>query len=451
MSSRRSFLRMITYNVIHAGGNNLNMVLRQMHHMRVDLGFLTETKLSHDKYTRNCEGYSVFSTRSDGFKGGVALFYRNSPQWTVEGIKAFGPNVLRCSLVSGNRRWTCVGVYFPPSETDGATLNFLEQATQNTRHPLIIMGDFNCDLRHSLESEVSSFLDISGLLDVADYFTHPRGRWTWSQWRTGRYIRSTTDYVLTQCPFAFSRWVIKIPRFHSDHRAIVTELRLTKYSYAEHRRYCQLRKFPIHSIRPLNRVDQMFDTLCSYCEPPESEPSRDSSWISQETWHLVDRRAALAHQHRYHHHLDDEPIAKRTRSHDSDSVDRSIHGICREDCHTELHSLSRSIRRALRQDRKRRAARVGLEAEYHLAKGEVHEAFRTIRGWYRDRTPPQSKPLFEDLQDRSSEYESLYAARPVVGRPLLVEVDPYDISDEVPGEDEIKVALHRLQKGRSDL
>lgn len=93
-----SRIRMSLYNIISAGGNNLNMALRTMKHMRIDLGFLIETKLSHDKYTKNCEGYTIYSTKSNGHQGGVAIYYRNTAFWTVEGIKAFGPNVLRCSL-----------------------------------------------------------------------------------------------------------------------------------------------------------------------------------------------------------------------------------------------------------------------------------------------------------------------------------------------------------------
>ena len=196
-------------------------------------------------------------------------------------------------------------------------------------------------------------------------------------------------------------------------------------------------------------MDQTFESLCALCDLPGPSPHRSSSWISQGTWRLIDARAALVHQHRFHHHLDDEPVAQRTRSHDVSHDERYLQGICREDCCAQLHILSRQIRHALRQDRKQRAARVALEAEAHLASHEVHEAYRSIQGWYRDRGPLQSKPLFEDLQRLSLEYESLYARRPLVGRPLLVEVDPYVISDEIPSEDEIRVALHRLRKRRA--
>jgi hypothetical protein len=80
---------MITYNIISAGDSRLNMALRAMKHMHIDFGVLTETKLWHDKYTRYCEGYTFHSTHSGKYQGGVAIFYRNSPQWTIEGIREF--------------------------------------------------------------------------------------------------------------------------------------------------------------------------------------------------------------------------------------------------------------------------------------------------------------------------------------------------------------------------
>ena len=63
---------------------------------------------------------------------------------------------------------------------------------------------------------------------------------------------------------------------------------------------------------------------------------------------------------------------------------RSLMGACREDCIARLHVLSRQIRAALRQDRKQRAANVALEAEGFLEGNDVHEAYHTISGWYRD-------------------------------------------------------------------
>jgi hypothetical protein len=89
-------LRLITYNIMSAGSNNLNMVLRAMDVMHVALGILTETKLTHDMYTKDCCDYSVVSTKavSPHHQGGVALFFRSvSNQFAVEGIQTHGPNV----------------------------------------------------------------------------------------------------------------------------------------------------------------------------------------------------------------------------------------------------------------------------------------------------------------------------------------------------------------------
>ena len=149
--------------------------------------------------------------------------------------------------------------------------------------------------------------------------------------------------MLSQDPFAFSRWAIKIPRYHSDHRAIVTELRLMKRARTEHCRYWELRNVPFQPTRPLTRMDQTFESLCALCDLPGPSPHRSSSWISQGTWRLIDARAALVHQHRFHHHLDDEPVTQRTRSHDVSHDERYLQGICREDCCARLHILSRQI------------------------------------------------------------------------------------------------------------
>jgi hypothetical protein len=444
---------MLAYNIISAGGNNLNIALRAMNHMHIDLGFLLETKLSHDKYTKKCEGYTVYATQTTGHQGGVALFYRNSGNWTVEGIQRHGPNVLSCLLVSGNRRWKCIGLYVPPSDVTGETLNWFELATRDVTNHLIVFGDLNCNLacpHGSRGHDISFALSLLNLSNVAHHFPHPRGQWTWSQWREGRYIRSTTDYVLAQQPLEFTRWAIKTPRYNSDHRAIVVEL--TVNSRRQHLRYANSRRqFPIHPIRPLCRIDQKFEDLCTYCEQSNPVDHRDRSWIHQETWALIEQRANLARIHRTHHHADDEPIAKRTRSQTQDAADGRyrLMGTCRHDCAARFRKLSKDIRSGLRKDRKDRAARVGLQAQSFLNLGQVHEAFRTIQGWYKSFDSSPAKPSWVDLDKSCQEFSALYADHPVVGRNLLVNVTPYNIPDNIPDEKEIIEALHKLRKGRA--
>ena len=70
-------------------------------------------------------------------------------------------------------------------------------------------------------------------------------------------------------------------------------------------------------------------------------------------------------------------------------------------------------------------------------------------GIYHDHCKSPSKPIWIDLQKHCEEYAALYARRLIVGRPLLVNVDPYNISDDVPDEEEIREALHRLRLRRA--
>ena len=108
---QHDFLRLITLNIRSGRNSNLNVVLRTMHQMRVDLGILTETKIDNEMYTRDCCGYTVLASHARSkHQGGVALFYQTTnTRWWIEGERTHGPNVISCILVSGNRRWNIVG------------------------------------------------------------------------------------------------------------------------------------------------------------------------------------------------------------------------------------------------------------------------------------------------------------------------------------------------------
>jgi hypothetical protein len=64
--------------------------------MNIDIAILTETKLLDSKHTTNCEGYTIVSTNSASkHQGGIALCYRNSDYFYIEGTRKFGPNIIR--------------------------------------------------------------------------------------------------------------------------------------------------------------------------------------------------------------------------------------------------------------------------------------------------------------------------------------------------------------------
>ena len=432
------FLRMATYNMVWATGNNLNIILRVMARMRIELGILTETHLTHDKYTHICCGYNVVATKVENKHiGGVALFYRsNSKQWTVEGIRTHGPNVISCTLVSGKRRWTLIGCYIPPSEDDGTTLDYIQEAIRTrAHHPLILLGDLNIEFHHPKDSRSELLTDglaLYGLTDLSNSYRKPTGSWTWSQRKDDGYIRSVTDYILVDCPQDFSRWTIKSPRYYSDHRAVVAELRLV--SKKRHRRYLHRRQyFPIRLPLPPTRLDSLFSDLKNNRLRLEPKTSRDRSWISEATWRLIDRRADLKRKlnfARYHIQIGQ-----------TEEVDRL-------ELLNQMKQLGRDIRKGLRQDRRRRIKRTSDEILTHLAAGRIHEAFQWLRTWYHDYSGIATRPTWHDIEAINLEYQALYEAVPSPGDPVPVHVMCVDVDDNIPTPEEITKALSRMRLGR---
>jgi exonuclease III len=301
---QHDFLRLITLNIRCGLYSNLNVSLRALHQMRIDFGILMETKIDNDMYTRDCCGYSIFATHAKSkHQGGVALFYRTqNTTWWVEGDKAHGPNVISCILVSGNHRWNVIGAYIPPSEDDGETIRYINEAVQyrGTKDSYILLGDFNVDLdrpRDVRDDEIVSQVVLLALEDVGDYFSHPRGRWTWSQKRNERYYRSRTDYIMAQEIGDFQRWAIKIPRIHTDHRAIIAELRLG--TFHAHRSYTSCRRSlpPFPYQQPVSQNDIRFEHLKQQKDFVDPKTARDRSWISKTTWTLIDKRVRAARWH----------------------------------------------------------------------------------------------------------------------------------------------------------
>ena len=190
-------MRLATLNITDARNARLNAALRCFNQMNIDVGILTETKLSGNRYTRCAEGYNVIATSVDEKKGGVAIIYRKSEAFGIEDVKCFGPNVIRATLVSGRKRWLLVGTYVPPSEENGETLDWITQAAQNrARHcPLILLDDLNVDLddlslhSHGAERrvETASLVSMLGLNSLRNHFRQRRGLlnkyWTWTQIR----------------------------------------------------------------------------------------------------------------------------------------------------------------------------------------------------------------------------------------------------------------------------
>ena len=162
-----------TYNIQSGRNGRLEMALRAMQQMNLDIGILTETKLTRGIHTRWSSGYHVVATEARSeHQGGVALVYRDSSHWQIELVCKHGPNVISCELVTGPKRVPLVGVYIPPN--DLTTLGYLEQALERfpTGNP-VVLGDLNVNLespRDEREMEIVDLLCTSGLQDMMSHF-----------------------------------------------------------------------------------------------------------------------------------------------------------------------------------------------------------------------------------------------------------------------------------------
>ena len=90
--------------------------------------------------------------------------------------------------------------------------------------------------------------------------------------------------MLAECLDDFQHWAIKIPRFDSNHRAILVELDSDPLSH--HWRYiidCKQSTTGICLPQPLGHVDQLFKNLMEFKKLQTVEMSRDHSWIAQDT------------------------------------------------------------------------------------------------------------------------------------------------------------------------
>jgi len=113
-------------------------------------------------------------------------------------------------------------------------------------------------------------------------------------------------------------------------------------------------KYPIKpfSILEGNRADGLLGELAAVAAArrEEDENGRNTSWIQQSTWALIDQKAA-------------------TRKAGDGGLLWILKGLA---C------------RALNMDRQVRAQAPAAAAQVHLEVGEIQKAIGTIKGWYRD-------------------------------------------------------------------
>ena len=290
-----------------------------------------------------------------------------------------------------------MGAYIPPA--DESTLEFIRQAMDSLPQwcKLLLLGDLNVnlvDLREDRARAVAADLATYGFEDLLLQFRQRRGYrhgHTWKQHRDGTMVCSRCDYILGLDRRMFSNVCLKDPRlFTSDHLLVLGVLPASPAR--DHGRYLRSRRrFPLRPPQwgPQTRADALFQSLTDAIPAPVPATKRAwQSWISDETWRMVDERSAL----------------RRRPNHDR----------------AEARRLDRRIQQALRADRKRRAAAAGEAIQASLTQRDYRGAWNRVKAWYRQAGARPSKPSRQDLRAVTTEFGDLYMRTASPGEPINV-------------------------------
>jgi hypothetical protein len=114
--------------------------------------------------------------------------------------------------------------------------------------------------------------------------------------------------------------------------------------------------------------------------------------------------------------------------------------------------MQSAIHAALKRDRAARTAQVGKLIVAELAEGKVHEAFRHLKGWYREASETQARPCFQTMERQTVERVELYRRRNLPAPPIIIDnakMLTKEIRYDTPTDEEIRVAVADLTNGRS--
>jgi hypothetical protein len=101
-SEKGKNVKVATFNIRNGRAGNVEVALRAIAQVNVDIAILTETELTDDRCIKYLHVHEVITTTAKyKAQGGVFLAYRDNETWQVEAVKRFGPNVVGFELVTG--------------------------------------------------------------------------------------------------------------------------------------------------------------------------------------------------------------------------------------------------------------------------------------------------------------------------------------------------------------
>ena len=416
-----------TLNIVDGRNNRLEMACRELKRTGVDIAILTETKL-RGYHTVSSYGYEIAATKAaKRNQGGVALLTRKDENWHVEGVKSFGPNVIKGMLVHGDQFVTIVGTYIPPSEMKLETIEFLDEALKNVNEKkLILLGDFNVNYEKPKDertTDIVNALKTYNLKNIAKEFKSTAKKpfsWTWRRWREGRKIQSVCDYILRGESTKWKNFKMVDMNLDTDHRLIKGQLipggKNNYKSYIKKRKSAGVKIFGKDKTEESTETNKLMKELKEAVKTEKQQSKKDRSWISERTFKLLREKV------------------KALRNNDQDLI----------------RDKGREVRRSLRQDRRERIRKVSAEIEQKLEKEDIIGAFDTLKHWYKKFSGIALKPLEEDLEKTRETYSKLFEADDLETKlPFDFEYSGNAVEDRIPDEEEISRALFRMRSRKA--
>ena len=160
----------------------------------------------------------------------------------------------------------------------------------------------------------------------------------------------------------------------------------------------------------------LFDALAAKCDDPRPPRAPGKDWISEGTWKLIRKRASLLRSGRIRQ--------------------------------TAARRMKREVHAALKEDKKRLTAEVGEKIVAELGEGNVQEAFRHLKGWYRNAAETQARPCHQTMERQTDERVELYAERAASGVEFPGNGTPFIIDDNPLSDGELRTVVSQLSHGR---
>ena len=210
------------------------------------------------------------------------------------------------------------------------------------------------------------------------------------------------DYVLAHAgEMAQFEWVqiSEVPPFGSSHgcrKYLGAKGRLKNY---QHMRQKFLLTLPL-GLKAANTTT--FDALAAECVKPKTKRSPGKDWISERNWKLIAKRASLLRSGKLR-----QAAAWRMK--------------CK-------------IQAAIKADKSRLTTDMGESIMSELSKGNVQEAFRHLRGWYRTALETQARPCRQMMERQTNKQVELYAERAAQGAGFPANGTPFTIADVPPSD-----------------